>query len=48
MENLRVLTEVDQFLIMELVIMRPGTYLSEVKCQLEKTTGTIVSESTIC
>ena len=47
-ENLRLLTEVDQFLIMELVIEKPGTYLSEIKWQLEKTTGTTVSESTIC
>ena len=47
-ENLRLLTEVDQFLIMELVIKKPGTYLSEIKWQLEKTTGTTVSESTIC
>ncbi len=42
------LTLIDEFLILELVIERPGIYLSEIQQQLRNETGTEISISTIC
>ena len=42
------LTVFDEFLILELVIERPGIYLREIQCELKDETGTDVSISTIC
>ena len=42
------LTEVDKFIILELVIDRPGIYLREIQRELEEQTGTTVDSSTIC
>ena len=47
-ETGKVLTTYDQFLVMELVLDRPGIYLHEVCQELQQTTGTEVSEATIC
>ena len=42
------LTVMDEFLILELVIERPGIYLREIQQQVRDETGTEVSISTIC
>ena len=42
------LTVIDEFLILELVIERPGIYLREIQQQVRDDTGTEVSISTIC
>ena len=42
-----ILTEVDKFIILELVIDRPGIYLREIQRELEEQTGTTVDSSTI-
>ena len=42
------LTVFDKFLILELVIERPGIYLREIQRELKDETGTEVSISTIC
>ncbi len=42
------LTQIDKFLILELVIERPGIYLSEIQQKLRDETGTEISVSTIC
>lgn len=44
----RKLTETDRFLILELVLERPGIYLNELRHELLVTTGTEASTSTIC
>ena len=46
-ETGKVLTTYDQFLVMELVLDRPGIYLHEVCQGLQQTTGTEVSEATV-
>ena len=42
------LTEIDKFLCLELVIDKPGIYLTEIRQELVEQTGTDVNESTIC
>ena len=44
----RKLTENDRFLILELVLKRPGIYLNELRQNLFITMGTDVSAATIC
>ena len=41
-------TEVDKFIILEIVIDRPGIYLREIQRDIEEQTGTTVDSSTIC
>ena len=45
---LKVLTTYDEFIIMELVLQRPGIYLREICRELQQSTGTDVSEPTVC
>lgn len=42
------LTDIDKFLILELVVDKPGIYLREIQQQLVQDTGTEVDTSTIC
>ena len=42
------LTQIDEFLILELVLERPGIYLTEIQQELSDQTGTDISVSTIC
>ena len=42
------LTSIDEFLILELVLERPGIHLDEIKQELCEQTGTEISLSTIC
>ena len=42
------LTEINEFLILELVLERPGIYLAEIKQEFSEQTGTEISVSTIC
>ena len=46
--HLKKLTEIDEHLIIEVVVDRPGIYLHEIQQFLVRETGTIVSTSTIC
>ena len=46
--HLQKMTEIDQFLIIEVVVSRPGIYLHEIQEMLLQETGTIVSLSTVC
>lgn len=42
------LTQVDEFLILHLILDKPSIYLRELQTELQATTGTDVSLSTIC
>ena len=44
----KTLTAYDELLIIQTVLDRPSTYLKEIQRQVEETTATVVSESTIC
>ena len=44
----RKLTQIDQLIILELVIDRPGIYLHELQQELFEETGTEIDSSTIC
>lgn len=46
--HLQKLTEIDQFLIMEVVLNQPGIYLHEIQEFIYQETGTSVSLPTIC
>jgi transposase len=45
---LKALTTYDEFIIMELVLQRPGIYLREICQELQQSTGTDVSEPMVC
>ncbi len=45
---LQKLTQVDEFLILQLILDRPNLYLHELQKEIAQTTGTEVSVSTIC
>lgn len=47
-QSQKILTSYDEFLIMELVLEKPGIYLHEISRDLQQTTGTHISEATIC
>ena len=44
----KVLSSRDEFLLLELVLELPGVYLHEICQEMHSTTGTHVSEATIC
>ncbi len=46
--HLQKLTEVDEFLIIEIVLDKPGIYLHEIQQYVLEETGTSVSPSTLC
>ena len=46
--HLKRLTEIDEFLILELVVEKPGISLKEIQAELSQTTGTEISVSSIC
>ncbi len=46
--HLQKLTEIDQFLIMEVVVDKPGIYLYEIQRHILEETGTSISLSTLC
>ncbi len=47
-QALKLLTSYDEWMIMELVLERPGIYLLEICRELRHFTGTEVSEATVC